>query len=308
MNDAAWVTAYVRKSLQTVEDFAADAAGQATLLAMAAAIGDALKGGGKLLVAGNGGSAGDAQHIAGEFVVRLMYDRAPLAGDIADDRRLGDDRRRQRLRLRARVRAAGARARPARRRVSRASRPLAIPPTSCGRWRPRAPAASSRSASAPAPAGRCARFATICFSPRPPRRRRRSRSTSSPPTSSARWSSARSSRARPGPRHDARAAGKACGRARRRDRRRDDRRISDRPGRPHLARGAGSRGARRRAQGGSRRGGQRGGQCRRSRGASEPRRRRRAPAARRSSKPCLRRRAGREPSSSRIRAVARSAR
>jgi D-sedoheptulose 7-phosphate isomerase len=78
MNDAAWVTAYVRKSLQTVEDFAADAAGQATLLTMAATIGGALKGGGKLLVAGNGGSAGDAQHIAGEFVVRLMYDRAPL--------------------------------------------------------------------------------------------------------------------------------------------------------------------------------------------------------------------------------------
>ena len=33
----------------------------------------------KLLVCGNGGSAGDAQHIAGEFISRLMYDRAPLA-------------------------------------------------------------------------------------------------------------------------------------------------------------------------------------------------------------------------------------
>ena len=30
-------------------------------------------------MAGNGGSAGDAQHIAGEFVSRLMYDRAPMA-------------------------------------------------------------------------------------------------------------------------------------------------------------------------------------------------------------------------------------
>ena len=37
-----------------------------------------MRDGGKLLVAGNGGSAGDAQHIAGEFVARLMYDRAPL--------------------------------------------------------------------------------------------------------------------------------------------------------------------------------------------------------------------------------------
>lgn len=39
-----------------------------------------LRNGGKALFAGNGGSAGDAQHIAGEFVSRLNYDRAPLAG------------------------------------------------------------------------------------------------------------------------------------------------------------------------------------------------------------------------------------
>lgn len=79
MDDVAWLAGYVRKSAQSVEAFAADAAGQAALLDMAAAIGAALRGGGKLLTAGNGGSAGDAQHIAGEFVVRLMYDRAPLA-------------------------------------------------------------------------------------------------------------------------------------------------------------------------------------------------------------------------------------
>ena len=40
---------------------------------------DALERGGKLLLAGNGGSAGDAQHIAGEFLSRLNYDRPPLA-------------------------------------------------------------------------------------------------------------------------------------------------------------------------------------------------------------------------------------
>jgi D-sedoheptulose 7-phosphate isomerase len=39
----------------------------------------ALASGHKILVAGNGGSAGDAQHIAGEFLSRLHYDRAPLA-------------------------------------------------------------------------------------------------------------------------------------------------------------------------------------------------------------------------------------
>jgi D-sedoheptulose 7-phosphate isomerase len=39
----------------------------------------ALETGNKVLLAGNGGSAGDAQHIAGEFLSRLNYDRAPLA-------------------------------------------------------------------------------------------------------------------------------------------------------------------------------------------------------------------------------------
>lgn len=38
-----------------------------------------LRAGGKLLLAGNGGSAADAQHIAGEFVSRFAYDRPGLA-------------------------------------------------------------------------------------------------------------------------------------------------------------------------------------------------------------------------------------
>ena len=37
-----------------------------------------LRNGGKVLLAGNGGSAADAQHIAAEFVSRLKFDRAPL--------------------------------------------------------------------------------------------------------------------------------------------------------------------------------------------------------------------------------------
>lgn len=39
----------------------------------------ALAAGGKLLALGNGGSAADAQHIAGELLSRLNYDRAPAA-------------------------------------------------------------------------------------------------------------------------------------------------------------------------------------------------------------------------------------
>ena len=37
-----------------------------------------LKNGGKILLAGNGGSAADAQHIAGEFVSRFAFDRPGL--------------------------------------------------------------------------------------------------------------------------------------------------------------------------------------------------------------------------------------
>jgi D-sedoheptulose 7-phosphate isomerase len=44
----------------------------------AAALTATLRAGGKLLVAGNGGSAADAQHIAGEIVGRFLFDRAPL--------------------------------------------------------------------------------------------------------------------------------------------------------------------------------------------------------------------------------------
>ena len=38
----------------------------------------AFRDGHKLLIAGNGGSAADAQHIAGEFLSRLNFDRNPL--------------------------------------------------------------------------------------------------------------------------------------------------------------------------------------------------------------------------------------
>jgi D-sedoheptulose 7-phosphate isomerase len=40
---------------------------------------NAIGSGQKLLLAGNGGSAADAQHLAGELIGRLNYDRAPAA-------------------------------------------------------------------------------------------------------------------------------------------------------------------------------------------------------------------------------------
>ncbi|MCG3178350.1 MAG: Phosphoheptose isomerase [Phycisphaerae bacterium] len=50
----------------------------ATLADAAAAIVESLRAGGKLLLAGNGGSAADAQHIAAEFVGRFRRERAAL--------------------------------------------------------------------------------------------------------------------------------------------------------------------------------------------------------------------------------------
>ena len=42
-----------------------------------------LKSGGKMLLAGNGGSAADAQHIAGELVSRFAFDRPGLPAGCA---------------------------------------------------------------------------------------------------------------------------------------------------------------------------------------------------------------------------------
>lgn len=50
------------------------------LIAAADAAADAIRNGGKLLFCGNGGSAGDAQHLAAELIGRLVRDRRPLPG------------------------------------------------------------------------------------------------------------------------------------------------------------------------------------------------------------------------------------
>jgi D-sedoheptulose 7-phosphate isomerase len=52
---------------------------QEVIAQMAGRLVEALRGGGKILVCGNGGSAADAQHIAGELVGRFRRDRKPLA-------------------------------------------------------------------------------------------------------------------------------------------------------------------------------------------------------------------------------------
>jgi len=74
-----FVADWLAQSLAATAAFAADAAATAMLFAMSGVVAAALRQGGKLLIAGNGGSAADAQHIAAEFVSRMNYDRAPLA-------------------------------------------------------------------------------------------------------------------------------------------------------------------------------------------------------------------------------------
>lgn len=79
MTDAARYTeAYLTASRAALDAFIADAPARAAMLGMAEDIAASMQAGGKYLTCGNGGSAADAQHIAGEFISRLMFDHAPL--------------------------------------------------------------------------------------------------------------------------------------------------------------------------------------------------------------------------------------
>jgi len=72
------VAAHFRTSCEALSRAAEDAKLRATIYGIADTIAAAFRGGHKLLIAGNGGSAADAQHIAGEFLSRLNFDRNPL--------------------------------------------------------------------------------------------------------------------------------------------------------------------------------------------------------------------------------------
>ena len=66
------------QSIATMQAVLADPHIADTLVAAADLTAHALQSGHKLLVAGNGGSAADAQHLVAEFVVRLTVDRPAL--------------------------------------------------------------------------------------------------------------------------------------------------------------------------------------------------------------------------------------
>src|SRR5215475_9138762 len=72
------ITAHFRSSRDTLARAAGDSELLEAMIRATDTMAAALRGGNKILIAGNGGSAADAQHIAGEFLSRLNFDRNPL--------------------------------------------------------------------------------------------------------------------------------------------------------------------------------------------------------------------------------------
>lgn len=75
----AYIAEEFRKSLENFQRMQDDAALHADISRAVALCVASLRGGGKIMFAGNGGSAADAQHWAGELVSRFYYDRPGLA-------------------------------------------------------------------------------------------------------------------------------------------------------------------------------------------------------------------------------------
>jgi D-sedoheptulose 7-phosphate isomerase len=72
------ISEHFRRSQETLARAAADSVLRATIEKIADTITRCFRSGNKLLIAGNGGSAADAQHMAGEFLSRMNFDRNPL--------------------------------------------------------------------------------------------------------------------------------------------------------------------------------------------------------------------------------------
>jgi D-sedoheptulose 7-phosphate isomerase len=74
------VLADLAKTRAVIEALAGDRGLAAEVARAASLCVEALRAGGRILFAGNGGSAADAQHLAGELVSRFNYDRPGLSG------------------------------------------------------------------------------------------------------------------------------------------------------------------------------------------------------------------------------------
>ena len=74
-----YITTQIQETQQVMSAMLEDDALLARVESAAEACIAALSNGGKVLLAGNGGSAADAQHIAGEFVSRFAFDRPSVS-------------------------------------------------------------------------------------------------------------------------------------------------------------------------------------------------------------------------------------
>lgn len=72
------IALHFRRSREAMQRAESDARLAQVIEEVALRIGQSLRSGGKLLLAGNGGSAADAQHIAAELLSRFKRDRHPL--------------------------------------------------------------------------------------------------------------------------------------------------------------------------------------------------------------------------------------
>ena len=72
------IAGFFDRSLAALQEAAQDRELRSLITAIAHTVEGSLRTGGKLLVAGNGGSAADAQHLAAEFLSRFLVDRRPF--------------------------------------------------------------------------------------------------------------------------------------------------------------------------------------------------------------------------------------
>ena len=73
-----FVKHHLRQSAEVLSEFATIAEYREMMISIAEVIANTFLSGQKVMIAGNGGSAGDAQHIACELVTRLFFERGPL--------------------------------------------------------------------------------------------------------------------------------------------------------------------------------------------------------------------------------------
>ena len=73
-----YISGQIAEAQRVMSAMLADEVLLSTVEAAAGACIDCMQRGGKIILAGNGGSAADAQHIAGEFVSRFAFDRPAL--------------------------------------------------------------------------------------------------------------------------------------------------------------------------------------------------------------------------------------